>query len=122
MKKKKKPATYEGEALAVLAFEFDFSDRAESERKIKRHLRDKKLGPYDQDRIDILRRFKDDVRKELGKCNRSQFYTGFHGKYADMLDWDFGALLHPLQKKHPNVPKKEIDSFLPHAIFLYYLK
>ena len=107
MKKKKKPATYEGEVLAVLAFEFDFSDRAESERKIKRHLRDKKLGPYDQDRIDILRRFKDDLRKELGKCNRSQFYTGFHGKYADMLDWDFGALLHPCRKSTQMCPRKK---------------
>jgi hypothetical protein len=34
---------------------------AEYEEKIKRRLREKKLGPYDQQRIDILRRFKDDV-------------------------------------------------------------
>ena len=54
-------STYESEVLDVLAYEFGFSNRAEIEEKIKRKLREKNLGPYDQKRIDILRRFKDEV-------------------------------------------------------------
>ncbi len=122
MKKKKESPTYEGEVLAGLAFEFPFSDHAESESKIKRRLREKKLGPYNQERIDAIRKFKDDVQEELGKFNKSQFFTGTHGKYADMQDWDLNALLQHMQKKHTDVSKTTIDNFLPYAIYLYYLR
>jgi hypothetical protein len=122
MKKKKDPPTYEGEVLAGLAFEFSSSDHVESERKIKRRLREKKLGPYNQERIDAIRKFKDDIQEELRKYNKSQFYTGSHGKYTDMQDWDFDALLQYMQKKHPDVSKTAIGNFLPYAIYLYYLR
>lgn len=122
MKKKQEPPSYEGEALAGLAFEFDFSDHAESERKIKRRLRDKKLGPYDQSRIATIRAFKDDVQAELERSAKSTFHTGSHGKYADMLDWNFDALLEHFASRHPGVSKKAISSFLPYAIYLYYLR
>ncbi len=120
--KKKAPPTYESEVLAVLAFEFSSSDHAESERKIKRRLREKKLGSYDQERIKFIRIFKDDVQEELGKFSKSHFYAGSHGKYSDMKDWDFDSLLLHMQEIHPNVSKAAIGSFLPYAIYLYYLR
>jgi hypothetical protein len=122
MKKTKEPPTYEGEVLSVLVFEFTSTDHVESERKIKRRLRDKKLGPYDQARIDMIRRFKDDAQKELGKHIRSQFYTGSHGKYSDMQDWDFDRLLNHMKKMHPEVSETAIGRFLAYAIYLYYLR
>jgi len=122
MKKTKEPPSYEGEALAGLAFEFDFSDHAESERKIKRRLRDKKLGPYDQGRIDLIRAFKDDVQAELGRSAKSTFHTGSHGKYADMQDWNFDAILVHFVSRHTGISKKAIGSLLPYAIYLYYLR
>ena len=106
----------------MLAFEFSSSDHAESERKIKRRLREKKLGQYDQERINTLRNFKYDVQEELGKFSKSNFYAGSHGKYADIQDWDFDSLLQYLQEKHPDVPKTVIGDFLPYAIYLYYLR
>jgi hypothetical protein len=122
MKKTKIPPTYEGEALAVLAYEFDVAEQAESDRKIKRRLRDKHLGPYDQGRIDALRKFKNDVREELGKSTESKFWIGAHKPFRDMRDWDFDALLSHMQERHPGMPKDAIDSFLPYAIYLYYLR
>ena len=122
MKKTKEPTTCEDEVLAGLAYEFSFSDHAESERKIKRRLREKKLGPYKQELIDVIRKFKNDVQEELGKFDKSKFYAGTHGKYADMQDWDFDALLQHMQKKHPDVSKTAIGNFLPYAIYLYYLR
>ena len=118
----KKTSTCESEALHILAMEFSFSDRAESERKIKRRLRDKKLGPYDQDRVNVLRAFKDDVQQELDKPKDSRFYNGPSGKYVDPQDWDFAALWAELEKRHPKVSPSVIGEFLPYAIFLYYLK
>lgn len=114
--------TYEGEALSILAFEFSQSDHAESERKIKRRLRDKKLGSYDQARIDRIRAFKDDVQRELRKANRSAYYAGPHGNYADDHDWDFDRLKQHFVNLHPEVPETAIGRFLPYAIYLYYLR
>ena len=111
MKKKKDPPTYEDEVLAGLAFEFFFSDHAESERRIKRRLRDKKLGPYDQERVDTIWQFKDDVQEEHEKFSKSRFYDRTDGKYADMQDWDFDALLEHMKKKHSNVSKTAIGNF-----------
>jgi len=61
--------TYESEVLDVLAYEFGFSNRAEIKEKVKCRLREKNLGPYDQKRIDILRRFKDEVQSEIGNSH-----------------------------------------------------
>ena len=122
MKKTKEKPTYESEALAVLAFEFRSSERSESERKIKRRLRDKKLGPYDQTRVDIIRTFKDDVLAELSKATRSKFWLRTHGPYADMQDWNLDGLLHYFEQKHPDIPKEAIGKFMPYAIYLYYMR
>ncbi len=118
----KQTPTYEGEILSVLAFEFSFSKQSESERKIKRRLRDKKLGAYDPTRVATLRAFKDDVQQELGRFSKSAYYTHAHGKYAEMQDWDVKRLAQAMKARHPEVPESEIDGFLPYAILLYYLK
>jgi hypothetical protein len=114
--------TYEGEVLAVLAFELGSSKHADSERKIRRRLREKKLGPYRQARIDAIRAFKNDVGRELGKFGKSKFHTGPHQTYADMQDWDLEGLERHMRKRHPEVSKAAIGAFLPYAIFLYYLR
>ena len=121
-KKTKSPRTYEGELLSVLAYEFPHVEHSESERKIKRRLREKKLGPYDQTRVDAVRSFKDDLMEELSKCAKSPFYAGSQGAYSDLQDWDFDRLLRHMQKNHPKVSKKEIHRFLSTAIYLYYLR
>lgn len=122
MEKTKDPPTYEGEVLSAIAFDFSNKDHEESTRKIKRRLRDKKLGPYDQKRINSIRAFKDDVQQELHKYNKSPFYCLSHGKYADMQDWDFDALMQYMKSKHQDVSEEAIGGFLPYAIYLYYLR
>lgn len=122
MSRTKEPPTYESEALAVIAFEFTPSRRAESERKIKRRLRDKKLGPYDKARIDTIRSFRDDVYTELSKGTRSKFWLGSHGPYADLQDWNLDGLLSHYEQEHPEIPKEAIGRFMPYAIYLYYMR
>lgn len=98
------------------------ADRVESERKIERRLRDKRLGPYEQERIDALRALVEDVTQELSRSTGSSFYARSHGKYADMQDWDFDRLLEHLAKRHPKVSKPTMRSFLPLAIYWCYLR
>jgi hypothetical protein len=116
------PATFESEALSILAFEFDVSDHAESERKLKRRLRDKKLGPFDATRLGHLRALKDDIRAELGKWQRSKFYKPSGRGSADPADWKFEALVRHFARRHPHVAAKAISGFLPYATYLYYLR
>lgn len=108
--------------LGVLAFEFSVKDHAASERKLKRRLREKGLGAFDERRVSSIRELKDDIRRELGRGNRSRFYTGPNGKYSDMSDWDIDGLASHLKKNHPEVPGSAIDAFLPYAINIYYLR
>lgn len=114
--------SYEDEVLSVLAFEFSVKDHSESERKLKRRLREKGLGSFDEGRISRIRELKDDIQAELGKSNRSKFYTGPNGKYSNISDWDVDGLLGHLKKNYSEVPESAIASFLPYAIYIYYLR
>ena len=120
--KTRQPPTFENEVLSVLAYEFPFSDKAEAERKIKQRLRRKKLGPYDAERIEMLRRLKNELQQEIGKFEKSRFFTEFHGKYAEMRDFDIPRLLAEMIGRFPKIPKTEIETFVPFCVFLYYLR
>lgn len=113
---------YESEVLDVLAYEFSFDSKTEYEEKVKRRLREKNLGPYDQKRIDILRRFKDEVQSEVGKFSQSSYYTGSHGKYARQKDFDIKRLTRDMASRYPEIPQPAIKSFIPYAVYLYYLR
>ena len=119
---KKPPATYEDEALGVLVYEFPFSNKAEAEAKIKRRLRRKKLGPYDPERIDGLRRLKDELQEEISKGEQSGYFTGHHDYYCDMRDFDVPRLTREMIERYPRIPKEEIETFVPFCVFIYYLR
>jgi hypothetical protein len=118
----REPATSETEALSILAFEFAESEQGESDRRIRRRLRDKKLGPYDTARVNSLRALKDDIREELEKRDRSEFYKPLAGHCSDLGDWQFVRLAIYCARRHPKVDPAAIRRFLPYAIYLYYLR
>ncbi|WFB36828.1 hypothetical protein P3T73_03505 [Kiritimatiellota bacterium B12222] len=120
--KSKDESTFESEVLSALAYEWNFSDQSEIERKIKRRLRDKKLGPYNQSRVDTLRTFKNDVQTEINPYGKSKFYLGTKGSFADMAGWNLKAVISHFQKRHPTIPNDTIERCIPFAIFVYYLK
>jgi hypothetical protein len=113
---------YESEVLDVLAYEFSFDSRAEYEDKIKRRLREKNLGPYDQKRIEFLRRFKDEVQSEIGKFSQSSYYMKRLGKYAKLKDFDVKRSTRDMASRYPEIPRPAIKSFIPYAVYLYYLR
>jgi hypothetical protein len=114
---------YDNEALAVLAYEFrNIDPPEEAERKIKRRLRDKKLGAYDAARFAAIRRFKDELQDELHKADKSGYYTGRHGHYANPADFDHVRLIRDFARRHPTVAKDSIARFVPFAVYIYYLR
>jgi hypothetical protein len=108
--------------LDVLVYEFPFHDRTEAERKVKRRLRYRGLGPYRQERVDLLRRFKDAIQSEIHRGARSRYYAGRHGQYAAMEDFDFERMTEDFRQSYPDVHHEEIKRFLPCAVYLYYLR
>jgi hypothetical protein len=117
------PASFESEVLSILAFEFSTSQHAESDRRIKRRLRDKKLGPYDATRVANLRALKDDVQMEVSTgWQKSRFYKSLGGAYAALGDWRLKPFARHLARRHSQISPVAITRFLPYAIFLYYLR
>jgi len=121
--KAKRIATYEGEALDALAYEFPFSDKAEAEKKIQGRLKRKKLGKYDPERINLLRRLKDELQEEISRGEKSAWFTCRRDiKYVDMRDFNIDQLTKAMIERYPEVPKREIKNFVPFCVFLYYLR
>ena len=106
----------------ILGYEFPFSDKRETEAKIKRKLRRSKLGGYDQPRIDLLRRFKDEIQAEISRWRESKYYTHSHGEYADARDFDKVRIAEDFAEAFPSIPKESISQFVDSAVYLYYLR
>jgi len=113
---------YNREVLTVLLWEMLPTQRPDSERKLKRRLREKRLGKYDQGRVDALRRLKESLVRELRLRAESSFHHKSTGKYSRLEDWDTERLAQHLIDKHTDIPEENIRAILPHAIIAYYLR
>ncbi len=122
MAKRRKPDTAEKVVLAVLIYEFRADARHESDKTIKKRLRYYRLGPYEQERVDLLRRFKDSLQKEIGRHHRSGYYLGPHGEFAAMEDFDVKRIVADYRTQYPGIDVSEIEWFVPFAVFTYYLR
>lgn len=113
---------YNGEVLTVLVWEMLPSQRPDTERKLKRRLREKRLGKYDQNRVDALRRLKEGLVRELHLRAESSFHRNNSGKYAKLEDWDIERLAQHLIDEYADIPEENIRAILPFAIDAYYLR
>ena len=126
---KKTLKRYETIVLNALHGEFDFSKKEEAEAVIKQRLQREKLGAYDQKRIDLLRRFKDDLQHEIGlrglpepaKFEESRYYVSRHGVYGDYTDYDIPRMTADMVARYPGIPKEDITWFVRFAVGTYYL-
>lgn len=114
---------YEEAVLSVLLWEFSFDDKRETETKIKRKLRRKKLGKYDQERVVLLRRFKDAVQAEAHKRRNSKYHTGrSHGEFADIKDFDLVTMKREMASAFPGIHRQSVEQFIEYGIYLYYIR
>ncbi|HYF94109.1 MAG TPA: hypothetical protein VD969_17980 [Symbiobacteriaceae bacterium] len=119
---KRKPETPTRVILGVLVSEFQPEERSKSDATIRRRLRYHRLGPYDQDQVEVVRRFKDALQREIGLLHRSQYYLGPHGKFAAPEDFDVARMVSDYRAAFPEIGKPDIEWFIPWALYVYYLR
>ena len=117
-----KPTAYEDAVLTILAREFSHTEIKETEAKIKRKLRDKKIGKYDQQRVNRLRLLKAAVQTEIRKGHQSEYFSKFAGEFANMKDFDTPRMTEDFAAAFPEVPKQSIREFVEYFIYLHYIR
>ena len=116
------PDTYEIVALHTLVHEWDDEHPEKAIAKLTARLKRKKLGGFDATRVDRLRRMQRDVADEIGKWERSDYYTYPHRRGGSLEDYDVSRLTSDMVARHPQVPAEAIERFVGFAIYWYYLR
>lgn len=114
--------TYEFVCFSDLAYEFDFSEKKEAERKIKRRLKYYKLGEYDQERVDYVRRLKDELYSEISSQSKSKYFQKSKSNFADLEDFNFERMLADYTETYERITKSDMGRILNFAIYLYHLR
>ena len=85
--------TYDLVCFTDLAYEFDFSDKKEAEKKIKRRLKYYKLGDYSQERVEYIRELKNDLYQEIGLQTKSKYFSKSKSNFADLADFKLEKMI-----------------------------
>jgi hypothetical protein len=117
-----KKQTYDFICFTDLVYEFDFSDKKEIEKKIKRRLKYYKLGDYSQTRVDYIRTLKNDLYAEISSGTKSKYSSKSKSNYADLNDFNVEGMAADYAKKYGQVEKKEMANMINFAIYLYHMR
>lgn len=114
--------TYHFICFTDLAYEFDFSDKKEIEKKIKRRLKYYKLGEFNQSRVDYIRTLKDDLYREISSGTKSRYFNKSKSNYADLSDFNIERMTTDYAKKYEQVAEKEMIGIINFAVYLYHMR
>ena len=114
--------TYDLICFTDLAYEFDFLDKKEAEKKIKRRLKYYKLGNYNQERIEHIRALKNDLYAEIALGNKSKYFQKSKSNYADLEDYKFEKMKLDYLEKYDLISENDMSGILNFAIYLYHMR
>lgn len=114
--------TYDLVCFTDLAYEFDFSDKKEAERKIKRRLKYYKLGEYSQERVEYIRNLKDDLCQEIRLQTKSKYFSKSKSNFADLEDFKFEKMTSDYLDKYSRINESDMRGILNFAIYLYHMR
>ncbi len=114
--------TYDYVCFSDLAYEFDFCDLKEAEKKIKRKLKYYGLGKYNQDRVEYVRSLKNDLFREIRLYDKSKYYIPSKSEFAEFTDFDYEKMTSDFQKKYDKISNSDMSRILNFAIYLYYMR
>jgi hypothetical protein len=112
--------SYDYILFSKLLYEFSHSDKSETEKKIKQSLKYYKLDPYNQERVDYIRQFKNDLCTEISKIDRSRYYKKTPSVYAEMEDFNVQQMTEDFHNTYHKLDKQELRGMIGYAIYLYY--
>ncbi|MCR9263103.1 MAG: hypothetical protein NXH86_03040 [Flavobacteriaceae bacterium] len=114
--------TYDYVCFGDLAYEFDFSDLKEAEQKIKRKLKYYGLGKYDQERIEYVRKLKNDLFREIGLQSKSKFFNPSKSNFAEFTDFDSEKMKKDYLDRYDKISDSDMSRILNFAIYLYHMR
>jgi|SRR5690554_3182246 len=114
--------TYDLICFTDLAYEFDFTDKKEAEKKIKRRLKYYKLENYNQERIEYIRALKNDLYGEISLGTKSKYFQKSKSNYADLEDYKFEKMKIDYLKKYDLISENDMTGILNFAIYLYHMR
>jgi hypothetical protein len=114
--------TYDYVCFSDLAYEFDFCDLKEAEKKIKRKLRYYGLGKYDQERVEYVRSLKNELFKEIRLSDKSKYYIPSKSEFAEFTDFDYRKMKDDSLKKFDKISDSDMSRIINFAIYLYYMR
>lgn len=114
--------SYDYICFSDLAYEFDFSDLKEAEKKIKRRLKYYNLGSYSQERVDYIRELKNDFYKEFSNQTRSKYFHKSKSNFADIADFDLEKMKVDYCNKYDKIASSDMYGILNLAVYLYHLR
>ncbi|MGO4921380.1 hypothetical protein [Maribacter spongiicola] len=114
--------TYDFVCFSDLAYEFDFSDLKEAEKKIKQKLKYYGLGKYDQERVEYVRNLKNDLFKEIRHYEKSEYYIPSKSEFAEFTDFDHKKMKVDFLNKYETINDSDMSRIINFAIYLYYMR
>lgn len=119
---KENKLTYDFICFSELVYEFDFSDKNEVEKKIKRRLHYYNLENYKQDRIDYIRQLKNNLYSEISLGAKSKYFHKSKSNFADLKDFDIIKMTVDFLDKYNEIDKDEMFGIINFAIYVYHLR
>jgi hypothetical protein len=113
--------SYDVSVFQAVTDELEGDDPKVAERKIKRMLRRRHLGEYEQDRIDTLRALRNDLRDEILKFQKSSYYQGTPD-LRPTEHFDDQRMVRDFSIKYPLVRHPDIGGIIGYALYYYYLR
>lgn len=117
-----KEQTYDFICFSDLAYEFNFSDKKEIEKKIKQRLKYHSLGQYNQERVEYIRQLKNDLYSEISKTTKSKYFHKSKSNYDDLADFDSDRMTTDFSNQYDKVDKDELKEMIKFAVYLYHLR
>lgn len=119
---KNKNQTYNSICLGNLVYEFNLSDQKETEKKIKRRLKYYGLGDYDQEKVDYLQVFKNELCSEISDGMKSKYYKKSKSNFTALEDFNIEQMKSDYLKKYKQISESEMYWILKFAIYIYHLR
>jgi len=120
MTEKRADESYDVSVFQILADELPNDGPEKADSKIKRTLRRRKLGEYDQRRVDNLRRLRDDLRGEIQQFDKSAYFVSKDRPITE--HFDFERMVADFGKKYPTVESPDIRGVIGYALYYYYFR
>jgi hypothetical protein len=120
MTEKRADESYDVSVFQILADELPSDGPDKANGKIKRTLRRRMLGEYDQQRVDALRRLRDELKAEIQKFDKSAYFVSKDRPITEHFDFermvaDFGA-------RYPSVESPDIRGVIGYALYYDYFR